>query len=129
MRARLERCWRTHPNRANPYARALLLGEWPASVRHATVIPIRFACADAAQFLETCPPGSFEGFTLSNILDGAPAAYQVRLLAAVRHAGTPESIAVLRSFAEPTHDIGSNVAARDRSMLWGIVRVCRVGEL
>ncbi len=128
MRARLERGWRMHANRRNPYARALLLGEWPAASGQPLREPIRFACADAAGFLESCAPASFDGFALSNILDGAPLAYRRRLLAAVRHAGTDDSTMVLRSFAEPRQLTETNLAARDRSILWGVVDVVPVRE-
>ena len=129
MRARLERCWKTHPNRTNAYAQALLLGQphKPPSLpaRH----PIRLVCTDAASFLESCPPASFDAFTLSNILDGAPDSYRDRLLTAVRRTGSPESLVILRSFAEPRSDSSTNLAARDRSMLWGVVDVRRVHSL
>ena len=122
LRSRLERCWQMHPNSSNPYARALLLGdrsETPPSRREA----IRFLCADAASFLESCAPHSFDGFALSNILDGAPKPYRERMVAAVRRAATPESMVVLRSFAEPQQPSAANQAIRDRSVLWGIVEV------
>ncbi len=129
MRGRLERCWGLHANRSNVYARALLLGELddrpvPPSAAH-----IRFECADAAGYLEGCPAGSFGGFSISNILDGAPEEYRRRLYAAVQRAAGPEAIIVQRSFAEPGEGRGFDVAARDRSLLWGVVDVRRVGEL
>lgn len=127
MRGRTERCWAQHPNRGNPYARLLLLGEAPvpALPRHARTI--RLACADAASFLESVPAGSYDGFTLSNILDGASPEYRQRLFAAVRRAASPGSSLVLRSFGEPeagprstpVHDLSD----RDRSLLWGCVEV------
>ena len=128
MRARLARCFATHPNRTNVYARALLGGELDQAPppRNAA---IRFECADAAAYLEGCPPASFAGFTLSNILDGASNEYRTRLLAAVQRAATREAVVVLRSFAEPAGPTATNVAARDRSILWGIVDVKRVAEL
>jgi S-adenosylmethionine:diacylglycerol 3-amino-3-carboxypropyl transferase len=129
MRLRLERCWRTHPNRTNPYARALLLGDVSEEPRRSASEPIRFVCADAAGFLESCAAGSFDGFTLSNILDGAPDRYRERLFAAVRHAGKPDGAVVLRSFAEPLHGSTTNQAIRDRSILWGVVDIRGVRAL
>ena len=128
MRARLARCFATHPNRTNVYARALLGGEL---VTQPTPTPetVRFECADAAEYLEHCAPASFGGFTLSNILDGASSDYRARLVVAVRRAATSDAVVVLRSFAEPAAPAGTNVAARDRSILWGIVAVKRASEL
>lgn len=122
MRGRMERCFARHPNASNPYARALLLGERPPATpppRHA----IELVCADAAAYLESCEPGSHGGFTLSNVLDGAPAGYRERLLAAVERAACPGAVRVLRSFGEPRDSSPTNVAADDRSMLWGVVEV------
>jgi S-adenosylmethionine:diacylglycerol 3-amino-3-carboxypropyl transferase len=122
MRARLARCFGTFPNRENRYARALLLGELPAApafdAARITLVP-----GDAAEYLEHCAPASFDAFTLSNILDGAPAGYRRRLFAAVRHAAAPGAIVALRSFAEPTHATPYDAAACDRSILWGVVDV------
>lgn len=129
MRERLARCFANHPNRTNVYAHALLTGE---NIDHAPppcAAAIRFACADAATYLEGCPPASFAGFALSNILDGASGDYRARLFAAVRRAATAEAVVVLRSFAEPASPMPSNVVARDRSILWGIVDVKPVAEL
>lgn len=129
MRGRLERCWRTHPNRSNPYARALLLGDLPDNPRSARGNEIQFVCADAAAFLESCAPGTFDGFTLSNILDGAPDRYRRRVFAAVQRSGKADAVVVLRSFAEPQGDSPHNQATRDRSVLWGIVDVRPVHSL
>jgi hypothetical protein len=129
MRRRLERCWRTHPNRTNPYARALLLGDLSEGARPTRSKEIRFVCADAAAFLESCAPGTFDGFTLSNILDGAPEGYRRRLVAAVQRAGKRDAVVVLRSFAEPEDESTDNQATRDRSVLWGIVDVRPVANL
>lgn len=124
LRRRLERGFASHPNRDNPYARFLLLGdaEQPAPRRG---LDLTVACADAAAFLEHCAPASFDGFSLSNVLDGAAPAYGRRLRAAVRRASAPGAVAVLRSFDEPTSAEEDEWAARDRSLLWGSVRVER----
>ncbi|MFI5365619.1 MAG: DUF3419 family protein [Candidatus Binatia bacterium] len=129
MRERLARCFATHPNRTNVYAHALLTGE---SIDHPPPpggTAIRFACADAATYLESCPSASFAGFALSNILDGASSDYRARLFAAVRRTATAEAVVVLRSFAEPAAPTATNVAAGDRSILWGIVDVKPVAAL
>jgi S-adenosylmethionine:diacylglycerol 3-amino-3-carboxypropyl transferase len=121
MRGRMERCFARHPNATNPYARALLLGEYQPAPRPRH--PVELLHADAAGYLESLPPRSFDGFSLSNVLDGAPMTYRARLLAAVRRASTERARMVLRSFAEPLQPSTTNVAAEDRSMLWGYVDV------
>jgi len=127
IRERLERGWATHPNATNPYAWRLLLGRDPPRSRALGPPPsIRLACADAAGYLASCPPGLFDAFTLSNILDGASEEYQARLCAAVRHAAAPNAIVTLRSLAEPEDSEGAQLAARDRSLLWGSIRCCEV---
>lgn len=123
LRARMERCFSTHPNRTNPWARALLAGELANEVPPADTKAIRLVQSDAAAFLEQAAPGSFDGFTLSNILDGADDAYRHRLFHAVSRAAAPGGMVVLRSFGEPAADLSSNRAAEDRSILWGIVDV------
>jgi S-adenosylmethionine:diacylglycerol 3-amino-3-carboxypropyl transferase len=129
MRGRMERCFARHPNRTNPYARAILLGELPGKLPSAANPAIRLVHAEAADFLEKQPAGSFDGFTLSNILDGASEAYGKRLFAAVRRAAAPGAVVVLRSFAEPRGMEPTNQAQQDRSILWGIVDVKAVEAL
>jgi hypothetical protein len=123
LRTRLERGFSRHPNATNRYARALLLGE-----DHDEPAPratdIHFVLADAATWLESCPPESFDGFALSNILDGAAPAYAARLWRAVRHAASENAVVVWRSFGEPPAGHGTNHAERDRSLLWGVVAIC-----
>jgi S-adenosylmethionine:diacylglycerol 3-amino-3-carboxypropyl transferase len=123
VRARMERSFAMHPNRTNPYARALLLGELGDEPASPGAGGIRLVHADAAAYLETVPEGSFDGFTLSNILDGVEDSYRARLFAAVKRAAAPDAVVVLRSFGEPPIDLPTNLASEDRAMLWGMVDV------
>jgi S-adenosylmethionine:diacylglycerol 3-amino-3-carboxypropyl transferase len=125
----MERCFARYPNRTNPYARALLLGELTHDPPPPEAQEIRRVHADAAAFLEDEPAGAFDGFTLSNILDGTDLAYEGRLFAAVKHAAAPGAVVVLRSFGEPRLSLPTNRAAEDRAMLWGIVDVRPVAAL
>lgn len=124
MRARLARGFATHSNRSNPYVRALLRGEM-MDLPHSQHARLRFVLGDAAAYLEACEPGSFDGFALSNILDGADAAYARRLASAVRKAASDEAKVVIRSFREPEPEMTTNEAERDRSLIWGVVDVRR----
>jgi S-adenosylmethionine:diacylglycerol 3-amino-3-carboxypropyl transferase len=125
----MERGFARHPNRTNPHAHALLLGETNPVSPPAAAKDIRLVHADAASFLESEPPESFDGFSLSNILDGASPRYERRLIAAVRRAAAPGAVAVLRSFREPPGEEAANLAAEDRSMLWGVVEARPAAEL
>jgi S-adenosylmethionine:diacylglycerol 3-amino-3-carboxypropyl transferase len=129
MRQRMEHCFGRHSNHHNPYARMLLLGEPVPDTFTMCANRIRLATADAADFLERQAAGSFNAFSLSNILDGTNTAYAERLLLAVRHAAAFDALVVLRSFCEPTSDFGDNRAADDRSMLWGTVGVWTAADL
>jgi S-adenosylmethionine:diacylglycerol 3-amino-3-carboxypropyl transferase len=122
LRRRLERGIGRHANSRNPYAAALLLGR----PREAVPAPLRLVTSDAAEFLERCPPRSFDGLTLSNIVDGADEAYGARLFAAVRRAAVPGAVAILRSFREPLDDAEAERAADDRSLIWGSIRLERL---
>jgi len=126
--SRFERGFSTHPNRDNPYARALFLGEPPTETGPARG-PVELVCSDAASYLEAQPQKSFDGISLSNILDGASPGYRARLLTAVRHATKDDGTVVLRSFAEPTDPAHAALAGRDRSLLWGSLQVGRATEL
>jgi S-adenosylmethionine:diacylglycerol 3-amino-3-carboxypropyl transferase len=129
MRGRMERCFARHPNRSNPYARSLLLGELSSGPPPPQANDIQLVHADAASFLESQPSASFDGFTLSNILDGTDDAYRQRLFAAVKRTATPDAITVLRSFGDADADSPANCADDDRSMLWGSVLVRPAREL
>jgi S-adenosylmethionine:diacylglycerol 3-amino-3-carboxypropyl transferase len=125
LRHRLERGFARHRNRANPYARLLLLGVPPETAgRNGGSVDV--VCADAADYLERSSPGSFDGFSLSNVLDGASSAYGARLLQAVEHAAAPGAALIWRSIAEPTETEDEQWAERDRSLIWGSVRVQRL---
>lgn len=113
LRHRLERGFARHPNRTNPYLHRLLRG---APIATATPTePITWHMADAVVFLAQAPPQAFDGFTISNILDGATATYADQLYAAMARTGSPGARVVVRSFAEPS----TPLAAQDRSLLWG----------
>jgi len=126
LRKRLERGFSLHPNVS--YGRALLLGE-TVGEPPLRASNLRFVRGDAASYLDSCPARSSDGFALSNILDGAEPAYHSRLWQALRRAATSEAVVVLRSFAEPAPGLAMNQAARDRSLLWGIVNVRTVSQL
>jgi S-adenosylmethionine:diacylglycerol 3-amino-3-carboxypropyl transferase len=128
LRQRLRRTWATHSNRSNPYAASLLLGRPPVEPNERE-FSIQFACADAADFLERCPPAAFDGFSLSNISDGASPDYLSRLRVAIDHAAAPNAIVVTRTFAEPGPNTLANWAPLDRSLLWGVVEVSRAAEI
>jgi len=123
MRGRMERCFSRHPNVSNPYARSLLLGELSAGPPPPQAKDVQLVHADAAEFLENEPPGSFDGFTLSNILDGVDDAYRQRMFTAVKRAAAPHAVTVIRSFGEAQAHSPANRAAEDRAMLWGTVLV------
>jgi S-adenosylmethionine:diacylglycerol 3-amino-3-carboxypropyl transferase len=84
---------------------------------------IGFVRADAAEFLQQVPAGSFQAFSLSNIGDGVTREYAERLAAAVRHAAAKDAVVVSRSFREPMNERDRAMAAQDRSMIWGSVFV------
>lgn len=130
LRGRMERGFARHPNSMNPFARLLLLGEVDnasAPKCEKRLANVQFVQGDAAALLEACAPGSFAGFALSNILDGADPAYRHRLANAVHRAASRDAVVILRSFADTRMEPASNHADEDRSLLWGDVSIgkCR----
>jgi S-adenosylmethionine:diacylglycerol 3-amino-3-carboxypropyl transferase len=119
LRLRFERGFARHANASNPHTAALLLGR----ARPATPVPLNLETADAAEFLERCPRGRFEAFSLSNILDGADDRYAKRLFAAVRRAAAPGAVTILRSLGEPESEEEARRSADERSLIWGSVRM------
>jgi S-adenosylmethionine:diacylglycerol 3-amino-3-carboxypropyl transferase len=128
VRAKFERTWANHANDSNPYAWRLFLGEakW---IAQPPTPSIRFVCADAATFLDACEPASFDAFSLSNISDGAPSSYRQHLCRSIKRVAAPGAVVITRSFVDPATAINNNLAARDRSLLWGTVHVTRAGDL
>jgi S-adenosylmethionine:diacylglycerol 3-amino-3-carboxypropyl transferase len=126
MRDRLATGIGTHGNRTNPFIRRLLTGTpvpVPVPARHS----VRLLRVDLLDHLEHVPSGSYHGFSLSNVLDGATPEYAARLRAAVRKAAAPGAVAVYRSFAPAVVAEHAVAARRDRSMLWGALQVERPG--
>ena len=128
---RLARCVATHVNRWNPYLWWLLVGRDAPGTRSGGAVPsdrLTLHVADACQWLEANPGARFDGFSLSNILDGAPPAMRVRLSQAVRRAAEPRAVVIVRSLEEPADPFAAWNAARDRSGIWGGVRVVPVAR-
>jgi hypothetical protein len=113
-----------HPNRPNPWARLLFLGRWPDEPPGSARLGL--VTGDVAAYLEGAPAGSFDGFALSNVLDGPGPAYRRRLLAAVRRAARPGAVAVLRTLGAPRSPADAGRAPEDRALLWGGIAVWRV---
>ncbi|MEV5609515.1 hypothetical protein [Streptomyces sp. NPDC052225] len=126
LRLRLERTVAEHPNARNPWLWRLLAGAEPPDAERLFAPGVRLVRGDVVDILERSPRGAYDAVTLSNVLDGPGRAFAHRLRAAVRHAVRPGGVVVLRSFREPG-PAGPGWAARDRSALWGVVRVVRLG--
>jgi len=128
---RLARCVATHPNRWNPYLWWLLAGRDAPGTRSGRAIPesrVDVHVAEAGQWLEAHPRARFDAFTLSDVLDGASPVQRRRLVAAVRRAAEPGAVVVVRSLADDDDPVACARAARDRSGIWGSVRVVKVSR-
>ncbi|MGW2746213.1 hypothetical protein [Streptomyces sp. NPDC001450] len=126
LRRRLERTVCRHPNARNPWLWRLLAGAEPPGTPPPSAPGVRLVRDDVVRALEQAPRGAYDAVTLSNVLDGPGPDFARGLRAAVRHAVRPGGVVVLRSAREPGPD-GPGWAARDRSALWGVVRVMRLG--
>jgi len=123
VRRRLARGFATHANRTNPYARWILLGEWPEQPPPAGRGRLDVLRAEAIDYLARASPRSFDAFTLSNIIDLADDDDAGRLRAAIERAAKPGATVVMRSFREPVDAASDRRAQRDRGLIWGSVSV------
>ncbi|MGO1974144.1 MAG: hypothetical protein ACTH2Q_14410 [Propionibacteriaceae bacterium] len=78
--------------------------------------------ADMAAHLETVPAGSYDGVSLSNVVDGMPNHFARRLLVAARHAVKRGGPIVWRTFSNPGLP-GAGRVADEAAMVWGQVQV------
>jgi hypothetical protein len=123
LESRLERGFAIHPNRSNPIARALFgLPAPPASAHR-----IEVEQAEVIEFMRAQPPGSFDGFALSNITDGAPPDFRDELLTAARRIARSGAIAVLRTLGAPRGREDATRAVSDRALIWGGIDTVAVG--
>ncbi|MGY4720120.1 DUF3419 domain-containing protein [Naumannella cuiyingiana] len=123
LRNRIGRALGRHGIAGNRFAHRLLAGAELPGWRPVTGgAPVRLVRADIADHLAAVPPGHYRGIALSNVIDGVGAARRRRLLRLAHRALAPGGAVVLRSFA-PLADPG--LAADDRSLIWGAVRVLR----
>ncbi len=127
MLQRLERGLALHPNKTNIFLQRLLSRRKLSELREVApiTIPPRVYCDDAVHYLESCPQNLYDGFSFSNILDGAEEAYAQNLRSAIRRSARPGAVIVLRSFREPVSEAERFWAAQDRAMLWGKIVICR----
>lgn len=123
LESRLERGFAIHPNHTNPIAPALFgLPTPPVGAHHVAV-----EHAEALQFMRAQPPGSFDGFALSNIADGAPPGFREELLNAAQRIARSGAIAVLRTLGTPRRRDDAARAASDRALIWGGIDTVAVG--
>ena len=112
---------RSSPERRKP----VRIGAAARPHEDTTPAPLAVESADAIDFLEACAPGSFDGITLSNILDGADRDYSARLFDAVRRAAAPGAVMIAR-LPRAHRRRRARWAARDQALFWGSIRVERL---
>lgn len=83
---------------------------------------ITWQLADVADHLESVPEGSYDGVSLSNVVDGVPRHFGRRLLTAARRAVRRGGPIVWRTFSDPGLP-GPGRAAEESAMVWGQVQV------
>lgn len=129
LRRRFQSGFAYHSNRQNQYVWRLLLGCDPPFAAPTPPItdPVSVICSDAVDYLQSCSSHIYDGFSFSNILDGATKEYARRLIINAERAARPGAVIVLRSLMEPEDDEDAMRAAQDRSMIWGSINVRRVG--
>lgn len=125
LRSRIGGGLARHGMSGNRFAWRLLVGDEMPGWRMPPLVdaqPITWLHADIAAHLESVPAGHYDGISLSNVLDGAPAAFAARLRTAAAHAVRDGGPVVVRTFAPPG-TAGPGRAAADASMLWGSIQV------
>jgi hypothetical protein len=119
-----------HPNRSNPWAHLILRGRWPLDEpRPPGPGLVQVVTGELADHLESVPPRTYQGFALSNVLDGPGSAYRARLCRAVRVAAAPGAPVVLRTLGTPPSPADASRALLDRSLIWGAVTVTTAEEV
>jgi S-adenosylmethionine:diacylglycerol 3-amino-3-carboxypropyl transferase len=118
-----------HPNRSNPWAHLLFRGRWPLEESPPQrPEAVRVVTGELADHLESVPPGTYQAFALSNVLDGPGPAYRTRLCQALRAAAAPGAPVLLRTLGGPASPADADRAALDRSLIWGGITVTTARE-
>lgn len=115
------------PPATNRFAWRLLLGEelpkWTFPERLRGTIDWR--AADMLTTLRDAPAASFDGISLSNLGDGADPRRVDALWDAALRAVVPGGSVLLRSFRSAGDPQSTALAAKDRALVWGSIRVVR----